>query len=73
MANKMLVVMSNVVLVMSKITDHKLNGRNYLDWSKAGRFYMRSIDTDGYMVKSPLIDDSRQQWLREDACLFLQI
>ena len=28
---------------------------------------------DNYKVEDPLIDDSKQQWLQEDAYLFLQI
>ncbi|KAL7090617.1 hypothetical protein ACP275_12G052600 [Erythranthe tilingii] len=38
---------------MSKITDHKLNGSNYLDWSKSVRLYLQSIDKDNHMVDPP--------------------
>ena len=68
------VVMSDVVPVMSKITEHKLNGSNYLDWSKTVRLYLRSIDKDDHLTEDPPTDDSsKQTWLREDARLFLQI
>lgn len=68
-----IVVMSDMVPVMSRITDHKLNGSNYLDWSKSVRFYLRCIDKDNHMVDDPPTDDSRRTWLREDARLFLPI
>ncbi|CDP12323.1 unnamed protein product [Coffea canephora] len=58
---------------MSKITDHKLNNSNYLDWSKTVRLYLRSIDKDNHLTDDPPKDGSRQTWLREDARLFLQI
>ena len=34
LANKKLVSKPKVVLMMSKITEHKLAGTNYLNWSK---------------------------------------
>ncbi|KAL5810382.1 hypothetical protein ACOSQ3_027084 [Xanthoceras sorbifolium] len=73
MAEKKSVVVSNMVTVMSKITDHKLNGSNYLDWSKTVWLYLRSIDKDTHLTDDPPKDESRQTWLREDARLFLQI
>ena len=73
MVDKKPMVMLDVVLVMYKIADHKLNGHNYLDWSKTIRLYLQSSDMNNHMVEDPSIDDSREQWLQEDACLFLQI
>ncbi|XP_071933224.1 uncharacterized protein [Coffea arabica] len=67
------VVTSDVVPVMSKITDHKLNNSNYLDWSKTVRLYLRSIDKNNHLTDDPPKDGSRQTWLREDTRLFLQI
>ncbi|XP_071933223.1 uncharacterized protein [Coffea arabica] len=58
---------------MSKITDHKLNNSNYLDWSKTVRLYLRSIDKNNHLTDDPPKDGSRQTWLREDTRLFLQI
>ena len=59
-ADKKAVVVSEVVLVMFKITDHKLNGLNYLDWSKIVCFYLRSIDMDNHLIEDPPTDDSKQ-------------
>ena len=56
-ADKMTVVVSDVVSVMFKITDHKLNGLNYLDWSKRVRLYRRSIDMDNHLNENPPTDD----------------
>ncbi|KAK3040300.1 hypothetical protein RJ639_028215 [Escallonia herrerae] len=62
-----------VVPVRSKIAENKLNGTNYLDWSKTVRIYMRSIDKDDHLRNDPPIDDTKQLWLREDGRLILQI
>jgi len=73
MTDKKAVVISDVILVLYKITKHKLNGSNYLDWSKTVSLYLRSINKDNHMTDDPPKDDSRQTWLKEDARLFLQI
>jgi hypothetical protein len=59
MADKKAEVISDVILVMSKITEHKLNGSNYLDWSKTIHLYLWSIDKDNHMTNDPPKDDSR--------------
>ena len=59
MTDKQAAVVSDVISVMSKITDHKLNGSNYLDWSKTGRIYLRSIDKDDHINEDPPSDDSK--------------
>ena len=53
MANKKLLVMSNVFSIMSKIMDHKLNDHNYSDWGKIVQIYLRSINMDNHMVEDP--------------------
>ena len=79
-AEKKSVVVSNdqkfalvpeVVLMMSKITEHKLNGLNYLDWSKTICLYVRSIRMDAHLTKDAPSDDSKEQWMDEDARLYL--
>ena len=62
-----------VVPMMSKITKDKLTGPNYLDWSKTIRLYLRSICMVSHLDKDPPTDDSKDQWLEDDVCLFLQI
>ena len=62
-----------VVPMMSKITEHKLNGLNYLDWSKKNRLYVRSIHMATHLTKDPPTDDSKKQWMEEDARLYLHI
>ncbi|EOY32437.1 Uncharacterized protein TCM_040357 [Theobroma cacao] len=66
-------VVADVILVMTKVTEHKLNGSNYLDWSKTNRVYLRSIDKIDHIINDPPIDNTRQTWMREDTRLFLQI
>ena len=73
MAEQKVVGVSEMVPVLSKITDHKLNGSNFLDWSKTIRLFLRSIDKDNHLTDMPPSDESKQAWLREDARLFLQI
>ena len=50
---------TEVVPMMSKITDHKLNGLNYLDRSKMIRIFLRSIRMEGHLIKDPPTDDLR--------------
>ncbi|KAJ9188921.1 hypothetical protein P3X46_000271 [Hevea brasiliensis] len=58
-------VISNVIPVMTKITEYKLNGSNYLEWSKAVRIYLRSINKDDHLTKDSPTDDMRQTWHSE--------
>ena len=67
------VLAPEVVLMMSKITEDKLTGLNYLDWSKTICLYLRSICMASHLDKDPPTDDSKDQWLEDDARLFLQI
>ena len=46
-----------VVPMMSKITEHKLNGLNYLDCSKKIHLYVRSIRMANHLTKDPPTDD----------------
>ena len=62
-----------VVPMMSKITKDKLTGPNYLEWSKTIRIYIRSVRMGGHLTMDPPTDDSKEQWMEEDACLFIQI
>ena len=73
MDEKKVVIISDAVLVMSKITEYKLNGTNYLDWSKIVKLYFFSIAMNDHLTKDPPSQDSKKSWLREDAYLFLQI
>ena len=49
-----------VVLMMSKITEDKLTGPNYLEWSKTIRIYVKSIRMGGHLTKDPLTDDLKE-------------
>ena len=62
-----------VVLMMSKITEDKLTSPNYLELSKTIRIYVRSIRMGSHLTKDPPTDDSKEQWMEEDARLFIQI
>ena len=62
-----------VVPMMSKIMEDKLTGQNYSEWSKTIRLYLRSIRMAIHLNKDPPTDDSKERWLEDDACLFLQI
>ena len=59
--------------MMSKITEDKLTSPNYSDWSKTIRFYLRSIRIASHLDEDPPTDNSKDQWLEDDARLFLQI
>ena len=60
-----------VVLMMSKITEDKLIGPKYLDWSKTIRFYL--IHMASHLDEDPSTNDSKERWLEDDDRLFLQI
>ena len=72
-AYKKPVSVPEVVPMMSKITEDKLTGPNYLDWNKTMRLYLRSIHMANHLDKDPPTDDSKERWLEDDARLFLQI
>jgi len=67
------VPINDMIPTMSKITEHELNGTDYLEWSKTVRIYMRTINEDDHLSSDPPDDDTKQASLREDARLFLQI
>ena len=58
-----------VVPMMSKITEDKLTGPNYLEWSKTIRMYFMSERMGSHLTKDPPADDSKEQWMEEDARL----
>ncbi|XP_049394589.1 uncharacterized protein LOC125858849 [Solanum stenotomum] len=64
---------TGIVLALSKITDNKLNGSNYLDWSRKIRVYLHSVEKDDHLIQDPPTDDTKKTWLRADATLLLQI
>jgi len=67
-------VVSNVILLASKITEHNLNGSNYYDWRRTILFYLRSTDMDDHMTEDPPEDaKQKKDWLHDDARLYLQI
>ena len=62
-----------VVSMMSKITEDKLTGPNYLEWSKTIQIYIRSVGMGGHLTKDLPTDDLKEQWMEEDTRLFIQI
>ena len=66
--------LSDVIPIMSKITDHKLDCTNYLNWRQTIELYLLNIAKNVHLTDdSPKDDDSKWVWAREDARLFLQI
>ena len=59
--------------MMSKIMGDKLTSPNYLDWSKTIQIYLKSIRMASHLTKDPPTDDLKEQWIEEDAHLFLQL
>ena len=50
-----------MVLLMSKITEDKLTGPNYSNWSKTIRLYLRSICMASHLSKDPRTNDSKDR------------
>ena len=71
--DKKLVSTPEVLPMMSKITEDKLSALKYSDWSKTIRLYLRSIRMANHLDKDPSTNDSKEQWLEDDAHLFIQI
>lgn len=51
-------VTSEIVPALAKITEYKLNGPNYLDWSRKIRVYLRSVEKDDHLTDDPPTDGS---------------
>ena len=64
---------ADIVPIVSKITEHKLNGSNYIEWSKTIKIYLRSVAKDDHLTEEPPTDITRKLWMQDDARLFLQI
>lgn len=64
---------TDMILVSSKITKRILNESNFTAWSKNVRVYQRSIEKDNHLTSDPPTKSRRQAWLRDDACIFLQL
>ncbi|RVW90282.1 Retrovirus-related Pol polyprotein from transposon RE1 [Vitis vinifera] len=64
---------ADIVPIVSKITKHKLNGSNYIEWSKTIKIYLRSLAKDDHLTEEPPNDNTRKLWMQDDAQLFLQI
>ena len=60
LADKKPIAALEVFLMMSKITEHKLTGPNYLDWSKTIQIYLRSIRMASHLDKAPPTDDLKE-------------
>ena len=69
--NKNFVV--DIVLVVSKIIEHKLNGSNYIEWSKTIKFYLRSVAKDDHLTEELPNDNTRKLWMQDDARLLLHV
>ena len=62
-----------VLPVDIRLTDNKLNGSNYFEWSETIHLYLRSMGKASHLPSNPHIDNTRDQWLQTDARLFLHI
>ena len=51
---------TEIIPAMSRITEHKLNGSNYLEWSKTIRVYLRSVEKDDHLIQDPTTDDTKK-------------
>ncbi|GJX10383.1 hypothetical protein Tco_0200242 [Tanacetum coccineum] len=61
------------LLIVTRITDSKLDGINFFTWSKTVGIYLRSIGKAYHLKDKPLTDETKDQWLQNDAHLFLMI
>lgn len=73
MASTSIVVASDVVPVMTRIMEHKLNANNYLDRHQIIELYLLSVFMNSHLSDDPPSGDSKTIWLCDDAHLFLQL
>ena len=64
---------TDVLPVVTRLTDNKLNGSNFFEWSKTIRLYLKSMRKASNLTSDPPTGDTLDQWLQNDARLFLQI
>ena len=55
-------ILSDVIPIITKITDNKFDGSSYLEWSKTVCIYLRSIDKDDHLTKYSPTNASKQIW-----------
>ena len=51
---------ADIMHVVSKITEHKLNWSNYIEWSKTIKFYLRNVTKDDHLTEEPPNDNTRK-------------
>ncbi|EEF44168.1 conserved hypothetical protein [Ricinus communis] len=54
-------LVTEVIPMMSKITEYKLTGSNYLDWRKIVQIYLHSISKDNHPIEDPPVDKTCQE------------
>lgn len=73
MANNKYVMISNVILLISKLKEHKLNGSNFFIWIRQTN-YLKSIDKWNHLINEPIEEEIViKTWLQNDARLFSRI
>ncbi|XP_038882618.1 uncharacterized protein LOC120073824 [Benincasa hispida] len=73
MADKKPTVMSEIVPMVSKVIEHKLNGSNYSSWRSNVRHFIRSMEMDDHITEESPIDANKKIWWRDDSRMLLQI
>ncbi|KAJ9548762.1 hypothetical protein OSB04_021305 [Centaurea solstitialis] len=56
-----------------RLTDNKLNGSNFFEWSKTIRIYLRSMGMASHLKSDPPTGKDSDSWLQSDTRLYLQI
>lgn len=59
--------------VIARLTDNKLNGSNFFEWNKTIQIYLRSMGMASHLTSDPPKGDDSDLWLQSDARLYLQI
>nr|GEY80722.1 uncharacterized protein [Tanacetum cinerariifolium] len=59
--------------IVNKITHTKLDGSIFFAWSKTIRIYLHSIIKGSHLKYNPHTDETKDQWLQNEARLFLMI
>ncbi|KAJ9542902.1 LOW QUALITY PROTEIN: hypothetical protein OSB04_029408 [Centaurea solstitialis] len=63
----------DLIPATTRLTDNKLNGSNFFEWSKTVRLYIRGMGMASHLTSDPPTDNNQDPWLQQDAHLFVQI
>ena len=63
----------DLIPTTTRLTDNKLNGSNFFEWSKTVRLYIRGMGMASHLTSDPPTNVNQDLWLQQDVRLLIQI